>query len=316
MSDGPKNRVAVIAATVLMLVTLAIGIKVMMAQKGGEMFRDMVKGAKLQGPELILPKPEGTLRIIIIGGELAGSIGFPAEQSVRERVHSILTKNLLKANSTIKNIEVAAGYTGFRSPLDLASNAIITNAIASAPDLLVLFVENTGRLIEPPKLQNKSYTVATEDWARARETLARSLANALAGEPAIDLSLTKAGGPPGRLEALQEECKQKNIKLAIGVVPNPLESDSELRALALESLETEKKAPPPRHITFDESTQFAAEVRKKNMTAFDFTLGFREGADGKRMILLDYESGRWNAVAANVVAAQITTHVVSSGLAK
>lgn len=312
MSEGPKNRVFIVAAAVLMLVTLAIGIKVMMAQKGGEMFGDLMKKtSKLQGPELKLLKPEGTLRIVIIGSELAGGVEFPSEQSVRERVHAILTKNLPK-----KNIEVAAGFTGFRSPLDPASNDIITNAISKAPDLLVLFIENTGRIIAPPKLQNKSYTVATEEWARARDKLARSLANALAGEPAIDLSLKTAGGPPGRIEALQEECKQKNIRLAIGIIPNPLESDSELRALAVESVETEKKAQIPQNIIFDASTRLATEIRNHNVTAFDFTLGFREGADAKRMILLDYETGRWNAVAANIVAAQIAAHVVGSGLAK
>lgn len=304
-------------SVVILLGLAAIAALYSMQYLAGEAAQHASKtGEKLQfnGPGSAGPANKGDLRIVMIGGDLATGAGFDEKLKTRSHLQSILLKNITNKSISVIDARVSAGRA--------FDPGVVSQALAMEPALLVVFLEHSTRArrdlgaLLPPR-DGVAYEVGSPQFAAARRGLARALGMAMAkGDSWWGDSLSYDEPMMARISAAVAACNKKNVKLVILVVPDPVESDSELRALVLEVYEKQNPAKPVDWSELDRSSRAAKFIKNSGAVSIDLTSIFREGSDGRRAILLNYENGCWNSFAANIVAAQIATHMISSGMHK
>lgn len=266
------------------------------------------QAAKLQGPAFEIPRPENVLRIVLLGGEFACGGGFAAGESLQGQLQTLLARN-----TTNRKIEILAGNINIT---DAAAREKVIEAAVRAQPAVVLLVLEREPAMALANITKRNLAAGSPEFAAARDAFARKVG---------ELILTKNDGsfsPSAPLpsvpdpSALAATFAQKNIKFTVVAVPSLLESDSELRALTLDYIQNERRQALNPGPDFSATSRRVAELRKAGLVALDLTPVFREGLDFRRMPLIDFESGRWNPVASNIAAAQITTNLISAGLLK
>jgi hypothetical protein len=319
MAARPGFAIGLLAIGVIGAAVLFWGMHVLVSKS--EIARQTTRASRgrFTGADLSAAKSPDEFRIVLIGGEFCAGLGFPAGESLREQLQKLLERNVSR-----RKIAVSACFAGYASPLRAESAESLETALGFRPDLVALFVENAGSGgAAPTGIFAKSASdplgpagpaIATDAWARSRDALARRFAKSLAAGESPDFSLQHAVDDPGRVASLAERCAKQGTHCVVAIVPHPLQGDDELRALAGSALVHEEKRTDGLP-SFDVSG-FVAGLRKNNITVLDYTSSFREGSGLRRMSLVDFATGRWNAVAANVAAAQIAQHCISSGIIK
>lgn len=263
---------------------------------------DKAAAATLEGPKITIPRPEGVFRIVVLGGDFGAGAGFAQNESIAGRLQNILARNV-----TNKTIEV------LWKNLQKSWDGPVSSAVAARPNVVICILERDAG--DSKTVNNSTPAPRSPEWAAARDALARKLAQSLVNDN--DAASPAAPLPPeAKIKDLADLCAKHQIKFVAVAVPSALESDSELRALALDALTNEKQQKRNPAVRFDATTSLVNALRAAGLAVLDMTPGFREGADIRRMDLLDFTNGRFNALAANIVAAQIVTHLVGSGAFK
>ncbi|MBI3819190.1 MAG: hypothetical protein HY286_10900 [Planctomycetes bacterium] len=294
-----------IVILLLVIAAAIVGIKYL-APPGPMTPADAGGKFEFEGPRLSETPAPDAFRAVVFGGDFTAGAHLRTNERLRAQLQSLIARNV-----TNKSVEIVSA--NIQNRWDAPRPEFIESAIALKPSAVIAVLERAGvETPEEPAAEN--YTVGTVDWARARDAFAGKIANILASGRG-PLSPSAPLPPVEKLEWAAAQCAKNKIPFIIVIIPCIAESDSELRALCLESLAAAPAASRP-SIEFAATSSAARALRAAKLTVLDMTPIFREAADVRRMILINYKTGRYNAFASNVVAAQIATHFVSAGMLK
>ncbi|HKE00753.1 MAG TPA: hypothetical protein VKE69_07080 [Planctomycetota bacterium] len=230
------------------------------------------------------PASSGPVRVAILGAP---------EELARD-----LQANLVRS-ITDRTLDVRA--FGGEDALDEALRlrpAMVVDVVAVGPTA-------AWSLAEPSSAEKTASAIATEPWARARDALARRLADELAKG-------WKPGAVPesrvAQVEARARRCSEVNVPFVAAVLPEPIEADAELRALALDALERERGKRLPAEADFGAVDRVVTALTRKDIPTLDLEPGFRLAITRRKSQIYSLESGGWTREAMRGAASTISEH--------